>query len=568
MIQIFDQRGVDAFSTLAYDINPLDESIYINVLEVVDNEGKVITRGDPNNYYMLDLASDEKATLSQRLNIPVPGLRPGTTLHVRLTRQSRRSVDVIRSEEVFASRSFPVVQSALFLDGEVAQVKAIAGNGFDRIDTTRGMGWRMINPPRLTNEPLLPPAAEFLPFVSFGDGTSTWASEGTEYLELIESRLNPDPSIRAVLDSLELKGRSPHEQLRAIVRFVQSSFTYKAIAFGPKAYIPNEPHQVIKNRYGDCKDQALVVHLLLREAGIDSALALVRAEGQIRPEIASIEQFDHMIVHVPSCDGEWWIDTTSHDVVAMEPTPTPSLQGRRALVLKPGKPELVALREWDDSTSGITSTRDIVVAEDGTFDVSERCVFRGSIGGYLRSALRNTEDERRGELAASLLGLESSSLRHWSLQIKSLDDVWAPIEFELRYSPHQRLRRAAGRLVGELPTVIEQEWLLPRTLQKRTHPFQQIWGLHYDVTVNLCLPPGRYVEEFSGSALDQQTPYGKVSLSFTRNDAEGRITGRLSVMATRGRFAAQEYDTFCRSRRDWVDAWTIPLVLGRNPAGK
>src|SRR5207237_601886 len=75
--------------------------------------------------------------------------------------------------------------------------------------------------------------------------------------------------------------------------------TYKAIEFGRGARIPRAPQEVLRHRYGDCKDHALLLYHLLRNAGTEARLALVRTGSPVRRELPSLDQFDHMVVYLP-----------------------------------------------------------------------------------------------------------------------------------------------------------------------------------------------------------------------------------------------------------------------------
>jgi transglutaminase-like putative cysteine protease len=64
--------------------------------------------------------------------------------------------------------------------------------------------------------------------------------------------------------------------------------------------VPNPAKDIIANRYGDCKDHALLAHLLFRACNIESRLVLVSTDDPVEPDLPSTGQFDHMIVHLPA----------------------------------------------------------------------------------------------------------------------------------------------------------------------------------------------------------------------------------------------------------------------------
>ena len=57
-------------------------------------------------------------------------------------------------------------------------------------------------------------------------------------------------------------------------------------------------------KFGDCKDKASLLVVMLREIGVDASLVLARTRrgGDLDPEPASLAPFDHAIVYVPRYD--------------------------------------------------------------------------------------------------------------------------------------------------------------------------------------------------------------------------------------------------------------------------
>src|SRR5262249_61516224 len=74
---------------------------------------------------------------------------------------------------------------------------------------------------------------------------------------------------------------------------------------------PPPPAVVFANRYGDCKDTSQLLAVMLREAGLDVALATlgVQDDGQVLEEVPS-PWGTHAILLVRIAGKDHWIDTT------------------------------------------------------------------------------------------------------------------------------------------------------------------------------------------------------------------------------------------------------------------
>ncbi|HEX6791187.1 MAG TPA: DUF3857 domain-containing protein, partial [Candidatus Krumholzibacteria bacterium] len=58
--------------------------------------------------------------------------------------------------------------------------------------------------------------------------------------------------------------------ITAAIRFVQDEVRYLALVQGMSAYRPHAPSRVWSQRYGDCKDKALLLSTLLNELGVEA----------------------------------------------------------------------------------------------------------------------------------------------------------------------------------------------------------------------------------------------------------------------------------------------------------
>ena len=74
------------------------------------------------------------------------------------------------------------------------------------------------------------------------------------------------------------------EKIAAIQEFVLRSTHYVALEFGIYSYKPYPVTQIYARRFGDCKDKASLMIALLRAAGIEAEIALVRTRslGDVR----------------------------------------------------------------------------------------------------------------------------------------------------------------------------------------------------------------------------------------------------------------------------------------------
>ncbi len=170
--------------------------------------------------------------------------------------------------------------------------------------------WESRAIPALPREARSPGVTEISPYIhvsTMGD----WKQLGSWYADLIRPQFALDQSLNDELSRITNGLQTDKEKIRAIQEFVLRSTHYVALEFGIYSYKPYPVTQIYARRFGDCKDKASLMIALLRAAGIEAEIALVRTRslGDVAVEPASIAVFNHAIVYVPKYD--LWLDGTA-----------------------------------------------------------------------------------------------------------------------------------------------------------------------------------------------------------------------------------------------------------------
>lgn len=176
------------------------------------------------------------------------------------------------------------------------------------------------------------PAGEWqLPWVELGD-VGSWGEVATWATPLFRT----DPSREALAPVLgELRRRlgddaAPAEIVRAARDWVQEEVRYFAHLMGPHSHTPHEPADILRRRYGDCKDKTYLLLHLLHARGLDAWPVFVHSRNgaSVDRRLPSPGAFDHAIVGVrlpPRDDGDDGDDGKGERKVYVDPTS--SLQG-------------------------------------------------------------------------------------------------------------------------------------------------------------------------------------------------------------------------------------------------
>jgi transglutaminase-like putative cysteine protease len=105
---------------------------------------------------------------------------------------------------------------------------------------------------------------------------------------------------------------NPEERILTALRFVQDEIRYLGIESGVGSHQPTAPSEVLRRRFGDCKDKTLLLGTLLRNTGLTATPALVssRYRGGVAQRLPSPAAFNHVILQVETGNATHWLDAT------------------------------------------------------------------------------------------------------------------------------------------------------------------------------------------------------------------------------------------------------------------
>ncbi len=176
-----------------------------------------------------------------------------------------------------------------------------------------------------------------------------WKELADWALTLFRAEKTASPEMKAEIEKLRAI-ENEEERVVAGLRFVQEAVRYLGIESGVGSHQPTAPSEVLRRRFGDCKDKALLLVTLLRGAGVDAAPALVSTDYRktVADLLPSPDDFDHAIVQVRLDGKEHWLDVTR----SQQRGPLDQIYVTnfgQALVLRPETTALMAYSPPNDS---------------------------------------------------------------------------------------------------------------------------------------------------------------------------------------------------------------------------
>lgn len=545
IIRILDDRGARQQAVQGMAFDPAESSLEVRRARVRRKDGSIEELGDVQ---MMALASAGYRMYYDQRSIQVhfPGLRAGDTLEVAFV---QRDVAVRNKFDEYFGDMMPVqgieprkhveyvveapADKPLFFNHDVEKKSAKNGKLVQYRYVARDV--EGIKP-----EPGMPGWTEVARYLHVST-YRTWDDVGRWYWDLVREQLVVDEDIeegvRQALAKLP-KGASERAKVEAIYEHVVRNTRYVGLEFGIHGYKPYRTTDVYSRRFGDCKDKASLLKVMLAEAGIESHLVLVRTrdQGTVPGKPASLAVFNHAITYVPALD--LWLDGTAE---WSGPGELPAGdQGASVLVIEDGKGaefRKIPISRAADNVRRIE--QQVRLDAKGRAEVHHDLTVTGS--GASTARYRFQSPEQRQERVAKALGDIFGGVELESVATPGIADIKQPVRLDVQMRVPTWARFEGGalrfRVVGRDSRLVQS--LAP--LAERQHdlvlevPYAEEHRLRYR------LPSGH---EFSRmpSPTEVDSPVGRFELKVERTDEGAEVSSMLEIR--RQRITPEQYRAF------------------------
>ncbi|MBW8688221.1 transglutaminase domain-containing protein [Chitinophaga rhizophila] len=133
-----------------------------------------------------------------------------------------------------------------------------------------------------------------------------------QWCHTLTGQLKPDTALLGAKAREITAGiTDPFAQMKAIFYWVEENVRYIAFEDGIAGFKPDEAHEVMRKKYGDCKGMANLTKELLLHAGLDARLCWIGTNHIMYDHsIPSLSADNHMICAVKYNNKWWFLDAT------------------------------------------------------------------------------------------------------------------------------------------------------------------------------------------------------------------------------------------------------------------
>jgi Domain of Unknown Function with PDB structure (DUF3857)/Transglutaminase-like superfamily len=404
--------------------------------------------------------------------------------------------------------------------------------------------WELKDIPEITPEEAMPPwrGVAAMMLVSLiqpggGHGFLTWSEMGAWQNSLLRGREEASSEIKQKVAQLTANAGTPLAKMLALADFMQKDIRYVGIWLGIGGWQPHAAPQVFANRYGDCKDKATLLSVMLKEVGIQSYYVVINSErGGVSPSIPPhLGLFDHVIlaIRLPDDVSDARLMATILNpklgkLLIFDPTDelTPFgslngiLQASYALLVTPDGGELTQMPQLPPVTSGTFRTAKLTLDSRGVLrgEVQDERV--GDSAWWLRGELHSLDkDSDRIKPVERLMSRSIGSFQITKAVITNLHDPMLPFTYQWSFVATD-YGKFAGNLLLVRPRVLGVETAgLLETSEPRKYPVEFPGPRHDQDSFEIALPSGYEVDDLP-PATDVEYPFGSYH---SKTTAEGNV---------------------------------------------
>ncbi len=515
LVKIFTDRGKENFGDIIYRYNGKAERAVVEVARTFKPDGTVV---QCEKDAISDVSAPEVARASAYSNamqkvVSFPAVEKGAVLEYKckilpekkkrgLLRKFRnlffkdrhdkhfwRTV-TFQGEEPILEKSFTLVlpQGKKFTYlVENGDIKPLIRHQGDNVVYT----WKVNQVEQIIREPNMPNLAEIVPRLLLTSANS-WAKVGDWLNRRFYPQVKTDSKLKKRVVELTTGKVTPEERIKEIFLYVTTKLRTVHLSLGAAGYKPNSSTEVYRNKYGDCRDKAVLLVAMLRAAGVQAYPTLVNhSRIRVVPQVPGPHQFDHLMVAVPQQDGSFlWLDPTA-ETCRYGYLPAEE-QGTEALVLSPKGSRLIKTPVFTPQENGSRNRLEITLNKEGDIHGRLRCELRGHSDCRARSLLKDKTPKELKLYFESAASRVSQGAQLLDYSLSDLKDLTQPASIEIRFQCEKYAVVEGRVMLFEFPSVPFKFANIPIStdLPRRKYDILAPSEMEFSYNVEIKLPRG------------------------------------------------------------------------------
>lgn len=550
LIKILNERGKEDFSESHIDYDSTYEKVELQYARTIRPDGRVVEVGsrhmrDVSRYLNFPLYSNARVHI-----ISFPEITEGAVVEykVKIYRsQLINKKDFVLSYPLQAGE--PIITQAfciglpqergLYIKPINERYNTFGARLKPKVENRDGRTtyrWRFENTPQIIPETNMPPQVEINPalLVSTFQG---WQDVYDWWWHLAQDKIKADGGIQEKVRELIGQETGEEARARAIYNFCAQKIRYVAVEYGQAGYEPHRAEDIFRNKYGDCKDQAILLVTMLKEAGIAAWPVLIPTK-----EYYSLQEdfpsalFNHCIA-AAVVEGEVIFMDPTAETCAFGDLPVDD-QDRQVLVVKEDGWQIQRTPIFAAEHNLVHQALAIRVNSDESIRAEKTVLTRGMYDQAQRYWLLYTPPELIEESLKEKIQDVSVGARLIEHRITNAETLDKPIELRYSFSGPEYFVTAGSLRI--LPTLVSLDASIVAK-DERTYPIDlgvlDVKETFFDIEF-----PGDFTITYVPADFRQESPWLLLETAYGKST--GRITLRQKMVVKKQLITQEEYPAF------------------------
>ena len=391
-------------------------------------------------------------------------------------------------------------------------------------------------------------------------GFNKWSDVARWYHILSGPQMAANEQIQILANKLTAGVHSEKEKVKKIFEWVRDNIRYIAVSVGIGGFKPHNSIDILKNRYGDCKDMSTLLCSAAKAVGItvNQVLISTKPNGHIDTSLVSPFQFNHVIAYYPmKGDSGLWLDATKKG------SPFGYLpwynQDRLAFVINDqGQGTFKTTPTYPTSDNVISMEWKVKLDSGLVASVEGKNLYWGAPASEIRQGLMNMNGIQSRRWLEDYLSDRCPGVDLQFFTISNVDTVNDPLTIDYLFKSELFATRIKNIAVINLASILLMD--LPEYFlsKKRDTPVEFQHGNIYRLGLDLNLPEGWHVQNpFRDDTLS--SPYGKIVWNWETSGHRFQVQNEYKLLGLP--ISQQSYEQYHEFLQTMSKNDMIPAIL-------
>jgi tetratricopeptide (TPR) repeat protein len=429
------------------------DDVEFKSIKTLKKDGSVVA-GDPASAFDVGPSGDSFApqfTDSKLKTILLPNLETGDSIEYEALMRTRnwpKPGDFWFVHDL--TTSAPVVSEKVVLDLPADRQFALYENS-SVVGKTEIANGRRIATWITSNQEAAKPSPEGPAPLFAVSSITSWDRYGEWIHSLNHSAAEPTPEIAALAAKLTTGKSTEQERVAALYTYVATKVRYVSVSFGLGRLQPHAASTVLRNAYGDCKDQTALLSALLSAAGFKPHAVLTTPSVGLRVRDVPMPQFSHEFTAVETDAGLVFLDPS------LGPVPPqllpPGVRGQSALLVGDSTSSIIDIPMKSPVPTRVAATLKGKVTAAGVFEGSTRLEVQGLVERVLRRVFLDATEDDKEKVLSEMAGPEFRNANVRQISNSDPADFTKPfwVQGELSVKDFFSPSKTSMRITFELP---------------------------------------------------------------------------------------------------------------------